>query len=95
MSKRLKTILSITLLLVVLIVASFSVFSSHSHCCEQAFCLQCEFIRSVNDGFLVLLILLISLIYIIPFIVSKLTHIIIEYKGRVLSPMKLRVKLRD
>ena len=95
MSKRLKTILSITLLLVVLFIASFTVFSSHNHACEHTFCIQCELIRSINDGYLIFLIIFISLIYVIPFIVAKLTHIIIEYKGRVQSPTKLRVKLRD
>ena len=95
MSKRVKAIFSVTLLLVVLLVAFFSIMESHSHSCEQVICLQCEFIRNVNDGVLTVLILLVTSIIALPFIISKFTHIIIEFKGRVKSPTKLGIKLRD
>ena len=95
MSKQLKAVLSISLLLVVLFVASFSVFSSHQHCCEQAECLFCEFVRNVNDGVLALLIFFIVSALIIPFTISRLAYIITEYKSRAMTPTMLGDVLRN
>jgi hypothetical protein len=95
MSKQVRAIFSMTLLLVVLLVAFFSIMESHSHCCEQVLCLQCELVRNVNDGILTMLILLVGVVLATLFIASALMHIIIECKGRALSPTKLMVKLLD
>ena len=95
MSKRFKTILSFMILLAVLVVTVFTVFNSHNHSCEHIFCVQCELAKNINDGYLIFLIIFFNLAFVIPFAISQLIHIIIEYKGRVLSPTKLMVKLRD
>ena len=89
MKNRAKSILSFALLLAVVFVALFSVFSSHHHSCEQTECLICEFIRNVNDEFFALLILLVIYALIIPFVVLRLDYIIIEYKSRAMTPTTL------
>ncbi len=89
MKNRVKIILSLTLLLVVLFVASFSVFSTHEHSCEQAECLACEFIRNVNDGVFALLVFIVAFALIIPFAFSRLAYIITEYKARAMTPIML------
>lgn len=95
MKNRAKIILSFTLLLAVLFVASFSVFSTHEHCCEQAECLICGLIRNINDGVFALLIFIVIYAIVIGFALSRLAYIIIEYKSRVLSLTKLGIKLRN
>ena len=94
MSRRFRAILSISLLMVVLFVAFFSIMETHS-CCDSSFCLQCEFIKNINDGIFTLIVFLVLFAFIVHFIVSRLAYIIIGYKGRVLSLTKLGVKLRD
>lgn len=95
MKNRAKVILSFTLLLAVLFVASFSVFSAHEHSCEQTECFICELIRNINDGIFSLLIFIIAYAIIIGFDILRLDYIIIEYKSRVLSLTKLGIKLRN
>ena len=95
MKNRAKVILSFTLLLAVLFVASFSVFSAHEHSCEQTECFICELIRNINDGFFSLLIFIVAYAIIIGFDILRLDYIIIGYKSRVLSLTKLGVKLRN
>ncbi|MBR2024737.1 MAG: hypothetical protein IKA02_02890 [Clostridia bacterium] len=94
MKKKLRTILSISLLMIVLFVAFFYIMEPHN-CCDKAFCLQCVFIRNVNDGIFTLVLLLVSSTLIVRFIISRLAYILIEYKGRILSLTKLGIKLRD
>jgi hypothetical protein len=95
MKNRAKIILSFTLLLAVLFVASFSVFSAHEHSCEQTECFICELIRNINDGVFSLLIFIVAYAIIIGFDILRLDYIIIGYKSRVLSLTKLGVKLRN
>lgn len=95
MKNRIKAILSISLLLVVLFVASFSVFASHQHSCEQAACLACEFVRSVNDGVFALLVFIVAFALIIHVAFSRLAYIITEYKARAMTPTTLGDILRN
>ena len=95
MKNRAKIILSLTLLLVVLFVASFPVFSTHEHSCEHTECLICGFIRNLNDGVFVLLILIFAYVLVLPFVFSRLAYIITQYKGRAMTPIMLGDILLD
>ena len=92
MKKAIKSIISITMLLLVLTMLVLVSFSAHDHSCEHTACTQCELLKSVSD-FLSLLFVLFSILAVAYYIVSLLAFILTKYRGVELTPIKLRDKL--
>lgn len=93
MKKAIKSALAISILLIMLFMVFFASLTTHEHLCEHTICMQCEFLRSIND-FLLLFLILSSILAVAP-IVSLLAFILTKYRGIELTPIKLRDKLSN
>lgn len=94
MKKAIKSALAISILLIMVFMVFFASLTTHEHMCEHAACMQCEFLRSISDLFLLFLVLS-AILAIAPVIVSLLAFILTKYRGTELTPIKLRDKLSN
>lgn len=92
MRKAIKSILSITMLLLVLLMVVLVSYNTHQHFGEHDICIKCELLKNISD-FILLFLILSATLALVPHIVSLLAFILTSYRGTVLTPIKLRDKL--